>query len=150
MFDYLIDHANDKGCAFAEIILRLTNKQIMMIDTDINPIQQTQLKKLTKYKNFYYMFGINKNMTFKKIPYVTFVYTSTTSDQIRKNNCIYLVDILLLTQQQNTNIIAKLEALQLKPALYVLQQGMWKYPIHYYNTYILSQLQINDILFNQI
>lgn len=148
MFHYLIDQANDKGCTFAEIILRLTNKQIMMIDTNINPIQQTQLNKLTKYKNFYYMFGINKNTTFKKIPYETFVYTSATSDQIRKKNCIYLVDILILTQQQNTNIIAKLEALQLKPTLYVLQEGLWKYPTHYYNIYELNKLKINDILFD--
>lgn len=150
MFEYVIHGANNKGVAFAEIILRLTKKRIMMLDSDINPLKESIMLKLKKHKNFFFMFGINIKKTLQRLPFEKFVYTSTVADCTHKRNCIYLVNVLLLDEEENSAIIAKLEALDQVPELYVLNDRFLKYVFHYYNMYILKQLNIDDILFTQI
>jgi len=147
MFEYVIHGANKRGAAFAEIILRLTNKRIMMLDSNIDPLEKSIMLKLKKHKNFFHMFGININKTLQRLPFEKFVYTSATTDYTHKRNCIYLVNVLLLDEEENSTIIGKLEALGLTPELYVLKDGFFKYIFHWYNMFTLKQLNIDDILF---
>ena len=150
MFEYVIHGANKKGVAFAEIILRLTKKRIMMLDSNIDPLQASTMLKIKKHRNFFHMFGIDVKKTLERLPFEKFVYTSKAADCTHRKNCIYLVNILLVDEAENSTIIAKLEALDQVPELYVLNDGFLKYVFHYYNMYTLKQLNIDDILFPHI
>ena len=63
MIKYIILGANKRGVAFTDVLLRLSNENILLIDEKQDPIHSNILNKLKEYTNFLHMFGINVEST---------------------------------------------------------------------------------------
>ena len=149
MIKYIILGANKRGIAFTNILLKLSNETILLIDEKQDPIHLNILNELKEYTNFLHMFGINVESTLKSVPYDTFVdaqYIGCPKPFFHKN-CIYLQNIFIDQEEESARILAKLEAIGVPVEIYALADDWSKYVVHYMNLYNLKLLDISDILF---
>jgi len=57
MFHYLVVGANKRSVEFVKTILKLTNKNVMLLDDRIEPLTSWELGELQEFTNFYYIFS---------------------------------------------------------------------------------------------
>lgn len=149
MFYYVVYGANSRSVRFIEIILRLTNRSVMLLDERVDPLPIHDLNLLKAYVNFYHIFCYKKSSVKSvAMPYskeVFAAYKGQPVDIFQKYK-IVLQDVLLDGPAFSAEIIAKIEALEVDCRVEALSDDWTKYTVHYLNLLRLLQLDTKDIL----
>ena len=152
MFHYLVVGANRRSVQFIKTILRLTKKNVMLLDDRIEPLKSWELYELQQYTNFYFIFSYKissiRSITIPYEKYVLATYDSNPID-IFKNKRIVLQNILINEEALSADIIAKVEALGIGIELHALAKDWTKYSVHYLNLWKLKKSSICDILLDK-
>lgn len=149
MFHYLVVGANKRSVEFVKTILKLTNKNVMLLDDRIEPLSSWELGELQDFTNFYYIFSYKiSSIKSISIPYEKYVLATYTGNPIPifGQNRIVLQDILLDAKVVSADIIAKVEALGVDLELHPLANNWTKYSVHLSNLLRLKRSSISDIL----
>lgn len=149
MFYYVVYGANSKSVRFIEIILRLTNRSVMLIDERLDPLPAHQLHSLKSYVNFYYIFCYKKsNVSSVGIPYTKEVYANYLGKpvDIFQKYRIVLQNVLLDGPELSAEIIAKIEALDVDCRVEALAGDWSRFTIHWINLLRLLSLDTKDII----
>ena len=149
MFYYVVYGANSKSVRFIEIILRLTNRSVMLLDERLDPLPAHQLQTLKSYVNFYHIFCYKKsNVNSVGIPYSKEVYADYLGKpvDIFQKYRIILQDVLLDGPELSAEIIAKIEALDIECRVEALADDWSKFTVHLINLLRLLRLDTKDII----